>query len=40
MGFKGFDRPVVVLAVDGFREGVARDVMYAGLSRARDEPIG
>ena len=29
----------VVLAVDGFHDGVARDVMYAGLSRARDRLI-
>lgn len=39
MGFKGLERPVVVLAVDGFHDGVARDVMYAGLSRARDELV-
>ena len=39
MGFKGLERPVVVLAVDGFHEGVARDVMYAGLSRARDQLV-
>ncbi len=39
MGFEGLERPVVVLAVDGFHEGVARDVMYAGLSRARDELV-
>ncbi len=36
MGFKGLERPAVVLAVDGFRENVGRDVMYAGLSRPRD----
>ena len=36
-GFKGLERPVVVLAVDGFHEGVdPRSVMYAGMSRARD----
>ena len=35
MGFKGLERPVVVLAVDGFHDGVGRDVMYTGLSRAR-----
>jgi ATP-dependent exoDNAse (exonuclease V) alpha subunit len=29
----------VVLAVDGFREGVARDVLYTGLSRARDQLV-
>jgi ATP-dependent exoDNAse (exonuclease V) alpha subunit len=39
MGFKGLERPVVVLAVDGFREGVARDVLYTGLSRARDQLV-
>ena len=39
MGFKGLERPVVVLAVDGFHEGVAREVMYTGLSRARDELV-
>jgi hypothetical protein len=39
MGFKGLERPVVILAVDGFHDGVARDVMYAGMSRARDELI-
>jgi hypothetical protein len=39
MGFKGLERPVVVLAVDGFHDGVARDVMYAGLSRARDRLV-
>jgi hypothetical protein len=37
LGFKGLERPVVVLAVDGFRdESVARDILYVGLSRARD----
>lgn len=36
-GFKGLERPVIVLAVDGFHEGVdPRSVMYAGMSRARD----
>lgn len=39
MGFKGLERPAVVLAVDDFHEGVARDVMYAGLSRARDRLV-
>ena len=39
MGFKGLEKPVVVLAVEGFHEGVAREVMYAGLSRARDELV-
>jgi len=36
-GFKGLERPVVVLAIDGFHDGVdPRDVMYVGMSRARD----
>jgi hypothetical protein len=36
-GFKGLERPAVVLAVDGFHPGVdPRSVMYAGMSRARD----
>lgn len=36
-GFKGLERPVVVLAVDGFHdEADARAVIYAGMSRARD----
>lgn len=39
VGFKGLERPVVVLAVDGFRADVARDVMYTGLSRARDRLV-
>lgn len=39
MGFKGLERPAIVLAVDDFHEGVARDVLYAGLSRARDRLV-
>jgi hypothetical protein len=39
MGFKGLERPAIVLAVDDFHDGVARDVMYAGLSRARDRLV-
>ena len=36
-GFKGLERPVVVLVVDGFHEGVQpSSVMYTGMSRARD----
>jgi hypothetical protein len=36
-GFKGLERPVVVLAVDGFHPGVEpASVLYAGMSRARD----
>lgn len=39
-GFKGLERPAVVLAVDGFHDGIdPRSVMYAGMSRARDELI-
>jgi Nuclease-related domain/UvrD-like helicase C-terminal domain/AAA domain len=37
LGFKGLERPAVVLAVNGFRhEERAREMLYAGLSRARD----
>ncbi len=36
-GFKGLERPVVVLAIDGFHDGVdAKEVLYVGMSRARD----
>lgn len=36
-GFKGLERPAVVLAVDGFRdERIAREVLVVGMSRARD----
>ena len=36
-GFKGLERPVIVLTVDGFHNGVdPRSVLYAGMSRARD----
>ncbi len=36
-GFKGLERPAVVLAVDGFRDpDVARSILYVGMSRARD----
>ena len=39
-GFKGLERPAIVLAVDGFHDGVdPRSVLYAGMSRARDELI-
>jgi hypothetical protein len=35
--FKGLERPVVILAIDGFHEGVnPREVLYTGMSRARD----
>jgi hypothetical protein len=37
LGFKGLERPAVVLAVNGFRERErAREMLYVGLSRARD----
>ena len=36
-GFKGLERPVIVLAIDGFHEGVdPRSVRYAGMSRATE----
>ena len=36
-GFKGLERPAVVLAVNGFRdEARAREMLYVGLSSARD----
>jgi superfamily I DNA/RNA helicase len=37
LGFKGLERPAVVLAVNGFRdEERAREMLYVALSRARD----
>ncbi|MGI8626456.1 MAG: ATP-binding domain-containing protein [Geodermatophilaceae bacterium] len=37
LGFKGPERPAVVLAINGFRdEERAREMLYVGLSRARD----
>ncbi|MDQ3734578.1 MAG: NERD domain-containing protein [Actinomycetota bacterium] len=37
LGFKGLERPVVVLAVDGFRDITrAPEMLYVGSSRARD----
>jgi len=37
LGFKGLERPAVVLAVNGFRSAErAREMLYVGLSRARD----
>ena len=37
LGFKGLERPAVVLAVNGFRDDSrARELLYVGLSRARD----
>ena len=39
-GFKGLEKPVVVLAVDGFHQNSDwKDVMYVGISRARDKLI-
>jgi hypothetical protein len=36
-GFKGLERPAVVLAVDGFHDDLdPRGVLYTGMSRARD----
>jgi hypothetical protein len=36
-GFKGLERPAIVLAINGFRDpSVAREVLTVGLSRARD----
>ncbi|MGN6245357.1 MAG: NERD domain-containing protein [Motilibacteraceae bacterium] len=37
LGFKGLERPAVVLAVNGFRDrSRASEMLYVGLSRARD----
>ncbi|CAB5241124.1 unannotated protein [freshwater metagenome] len=39
-GFKGLERPVVVLAVDGFHSDKdSDDVLYVGMSRARDKLV-
>jgi superfamily I DNA/RNA helicase len=39
-GFKGLERPVVVLAIDGFHEDSDQDdVLYVGMSRARDKLV-
>jgi ATP-dependent exoDNAse (exonuclease V) alpha subunit len=39
-GFKGLERPVVVLAIDGFHKETERDdVLYVGISRARDKLV-
>lgn len=36
LGFKGLERPVIVLAVNGYRDtDRAREMLYVGLSRAR-----
>lgn len=39
-GFKGLERPAVVLSVDGFRSpDTAKHILYTGLSRARDQLV-
>jgi len=39
-GFKGLERPAVVVAVDGFRdEATARETLLVALSRARDQLV-
>jgi hypothetical protein len=39
-GFKGLERPAIVLAVDGFRTSdTADDILSVGLSRARDQLV-
>jgi superfamily I DNA/RNA helicase len=39
-GFKGLERPVVVLAIDGFHPDVDEDdVLYVGISRPRDKLV-
>ena len=39
-GFKGLERPAVVVAIDGFRDGVnPREVLYVAMSRARDKLV-
>ena len=40
LGFKGLEHPVVMLAVNGFRdESRAREMLYVGLSRARTQLV-
>ena len=40
LGFKGLERPVVVLAVNGFRDrSRAKEMLYVGLSRARTQLV-
>ena len=40
LGFKGLERQVVVLAVNGFRDSDrARELLYVGLSRARTQLV-
>ncbi|QCW51024.1 hypothetical protein FE634_12540 [Nocardioides dongxiaopingii] len=40
LGFKGLERPVVVLAANGFKDNDrAREMLYVGLSRARTQLV-
>ena len=40
LGFKGLERPAVVLAVNGFRDPTrAKEMLYVGMSRARDQLV-
>lgn len=40
LGFKGLERPVIVLAVNGFRDlDRAKEMLYVGLSRARTQLV-
>lgn len=40
LGFKGLERPAVVLAVNGFKESQrAKEMLYVGLSRARTQLV-
>jgi hypothetical protein len=40
LGFKGLERPVVVLAVNGFKDlSRAREMLYVGLSRSRTQLV-
>jgi superfamily I DNA/RNA helicase len=40
MGFKGLERSVVVIAANGFHDNAnIRDVMYVGMTRARDRLV-
>ncbi len=39
-GFKGLERPAVVVAIDGFRDGVhPQQILYVAMSRARDKLV-
>jgi ATP-dependent exoDNAse (exonuclease V) alpha subunit len=40
LGFKGLERPAVVLAVNGFKDPLrAKEMLYVGLSRARTQLV-